>query len=99
MVEMFDEFLYSSSAVPADNGGRDLVSHAVTEHCGVASAGTDPSPNPVLDLLGPAGLVQEGHLLAPVDPYHDPQPILLGHIHSPTRRASPDRHNLEADLP
>ena len=40
----------------------------------------DPSPDSVLDFPGPAGLVQEGHLLAPVQPDHDPEPVLLGYI-------------------
>ena len=25
-------------------------------------------------------LVQEGHLFAPVEPDHDPEPVLLGHV-------------------
>ena len=77
---MLDEFLHSSPSVPADNGGCDLVSYTVTEHRGVAGARMDPSPNPVLDFFGPARRVQEGDLLAPVEPDHDPEPVLLGNI-------------------
>ena len=95
---MLDEFLDLSSSVPADDRGRNLVSDTITEYCGVAGAAADPSPDLGFDLVSSVRLVQEGHLLAPVEPDHHPETVLLRHIKKPARRTSMNPYNIEPVL-
>src|SRR5207244_4058341 len=95
-VQAFDESFDATASVPSDDRRGDLISDNVTEHRGMARARSNPGPDPSLDLFDPARLVEESHMLAPVESDHDPELVLPRRIQEPTRRRGVDAHDVEA---
>src|SRR5207253_3381860 len=54
------------------------------------------SPDAAFNLFGLAGLIQEGHVLTPVESHHDPKPVLQGDVEEPARRTRVDPNDVEA---
>src|SRR2546428_6845148 len=73
----------------------DLVSDAVAEHGGMVGTNPDPSSDAGFDFFDLAGLIQEGHVLTPVEPHHDPKPVLESDVEEPARRTRVDPNHVE----
>src|SRR3989442_396029 len=95
-IEPLDEPLDPPPSVPTHDRCRDLVSDAVAEHGGMVGTNPDPSPDAAFNFFDLAGLIQEGHVLTPVEPHHDPKPVLQGDVEEPARRTRVDPNDVEA---
>ena len=72
--------------MPPHDRSRDLVAECVAEHGRVAGAQGDSCPDPRLNRAGPPAVLEEGHMLLPGEPHHDPEAVAVGGIQEPAGR-------------
>src|SRR5207249_6404341 len=75
-------------AVPAHDGGRDLVTDRVAEDGRVTGASPHTLSDAALDDPGRFLVAQEGDVLRPRQPDHDPKAEPLGSVEKQIGRAS-----------
>src|SRR3989442_22325 len=85
-VKPLDVSLHRSGAVPAHDGGRDLVTDRVAEDGRVTGASPHALSDAALDDPGRFLVAQEGDVLRPRQPDHDPKAEPLGSVEKPAWR-------------
>jgi hypothetical protein len=91
-VQPLQETLHRPPAVPPHHRGRDLAADRVAQNRGVAGAGGHGGAHAVLDDDGQPRVIEEGDVLLPRNPDHDPQALPVSRLQQPRRR-----HGIGAD--
>ena len=80
LVERFQESLHAVPAMPAHDGGRDLVADGVAKERGVTGAHARARSHAIEDGEGPPGVVQKGDVLFPRHAHQHGEAVGLGGV-------------------
>src|SRR5262249_13195927 len=81
--------------MPSDYRRCDLIADRIAEHRGMPRTAANPPLYLANNLVHLLPVMEECHLLSPVQPYHDTEPVFLSQIEKPTRGTCVDPYNVE----
>ena len=95
-VETFEKTFQFAPAMPANDGGRDLVANGVTEDRRMASAGAHFGTNHLFNRAGALAVIEKSNRALDRQPGHDPQSVTLRGIQQPARRRRVGANRVDA---